>query len=332
MAKANLFRSLISPIYNKEMLKREREDEISDRVRAIAGRKGYSGPTQSGLPMQGTGLIGGEYGQEEYFARLAAEPGYGPQGVSGLLNMNNNQQAMARQKQQQAHYGENMNAYQRGGLQNQQQQMEATQQMAQAQMQFNQQQAMQKQQMEYQKYLTGQEQKQFGEYVPLMQQKRETVRMAKKANDSLPRHPNGAVDWSTASEDGTIAHQAVVTLAKSILPNEAVMTDDQGNIRESAGYPGWLNSMVASLKGATMGPDQLEQIFTRLNANARADMGTLDQLRSDAQARPGGGRGLPSRVEFNPLQAGGVQERATPQMPNDVVEVRGGRNYGGRNR
>ena len=265
----------------------ERQQGLLGSIGTIPGDMGPS-PTDS----TGTGLFGGQITPMQYAQATMLNPLYKDQGLSMVNSLTGNQAAMARQQQEQAFGMNNISAVDQARLDMTRQQNAMSNQISQNRYGMD--------------MMKDQAKLGMDAYKEIMKQNegpRKVMTMTNAINARLPGFSNGAVDWDAAIENPTIAHQAVVTLAKSILGEEAVNVDDNRAIR-ATGATGKLAEWVAFVNNGTMGATQLEQIITALNSNAAQAEAIAKQNQADMAWHPGTAIGAPSPVKLNRLPTG----------------------------
>ena len=219
----------------------------------------------------GTGYLGGQMPLGEYNMRSDANAaryyGEGP-----VKQMQANRAAMNRQMQEQMYDASNMSAYQRGQLgatQNQNNQVNLFKEMGYA--------------------------RQNEELY------RNTTEMAGNILGSMSDN-EGMIDY--ANTNGVQHNQLVVTLAKSILGNEAVNVDDRGAITLAGGAPGWLGSVVAKANGGSLGESDFYNVVDQLQNNISTGMQRNQAMRDKSLGRMKtyGGNESHLPVQINPVQ------------------------------
>ena len=156
-----------------------------------------------------------------------------------------------------------------------------------------------------------------------------SVDMVNKMNKNLPTFSNGAVDWTSVKKNGALQHQMIMTYAKSILGNEAVMSDDRNNIVLAGGAPGYLKNLVAQFNGGILDIGALQNLASIANANAAYNDSRIRANREYAEKRGTGFNLLPYEG-LSSIDMGGEPPVIPPDDLVDPFAAKGGRNYSGR--
>ena len=206
---------------------------------------GLPGDTQNYGITPGTGLLGGQMTPAQYEVMLSTQTG--PQARTWMNNQMANRGAMQRQMQEQDYYGENMTAYNRAQIE---QQVRANA-IASSKMGMD----------------IGFKQREF--ITKANQDHRKTVDQVEKMNRALPRTDKGGLDVEALTQDRARQYQYVVTAAKSILGNEAVMADNErGIVNLSQNAPPMLLDLVNRFNNGKLDSAGILQLIKMANDNA----------------------------------------------------------------
>ena len=112
----------------------------------------------------------------------------------------------------------------------------------------------------------------------------------------------GTIDYNNTN--GVQHNQLVLTLAKSILGNEAVNVDDRGAITLAGGAPAYLSNLVAQVNGGGLGESSFYNVVNSLQSNIETGMKRNQAMRARSQGRitDMGGNETWMPVATNPVQ------------------------------
>ena len=307
-----------------------RQDELAGRVQGLIGQPGMAGADDGlGLSMQpgqigtpGTGLLGGQMTQPQFAAQLMGIPGLESAGSSMMNNQFTNQAAMQRQQQEQDwNQDRPLNTWENAQYGIKKAELKIKEVQAAIQSKFG---------------MTDEGRKNYNMIKGPLESGRNILLMGKKAMDMMPKFSNGEPDFDAAAKDGFVAYQLVSTLAKSILGNEAVMSDDRTGIINAPGATGSLKNLINEYTkgGGKVGKDSIKSMLGLINQNMKAEADKIDGIYQQVEALPGGSSAMPPRIGFEGLDIGQQRPAAQSQvmqMPSDVKPL-STRGYTGRRR
>ena len=145
---------------------------------------------------------------------------------------------------------------------------------------------------------------------------RETVSNVKVLNQTLPKVGNtDFFDWPSIAKNGAQAHDVIMSYAKTVLPGEAVMSDDRGNITiaSRANVPPMFRALVDKYNGGQLDGQELASLHAQTNKRAAAMYNQMEETRQWA-GQYGGEQWMAPNLNFQPGQFGNVPAAAQQRV------------------